>query len=73
MKLGKIYISLILLVISLAGCEKEEPLYTAPEVPIGTQSTSFFMGENYENQLWFEFSTQKQLPIPLDCGILGFP
>ena len=72
MKLGKIYISLILLVISLAGCEKEEPLYTAPEVPIGTQSTSFFMGENYENQLWFEFSTQKTASNPFGLWDIGF-
>ena len=42
----------------MSSCEKEEALYPKPNVPIGLQTQSFAMGENYENQLWFDFETQ---------------
>ncbi len=41
------------------ACEKPEPLYTAPVASKGLQIQSFAMGENYENQLFFKFSTQQ--------------
>jgi hypothetical protein len=43
----------------LAACERPEPLVKKPNVPEGTQTKVFGMGENYENQIWFEFSTQQ--------------
>lgn len=54
-----LWMGLLILFFTISGCEKDERLYSAPDVPIGTQSATFAMGENYENQLWFEFSTQK--------------
>lgn len=41
-----------------SSCEKSEPLYPKPNVPTGLQTKSFALGENYENQLWFDFETQ---------------
>lgn len=43
----------------MSACEKQEKLWDKPDVPAGIQTQIFGMGENYENQLWFEFSTQK--------------
>ena len=41
------------------ACEKPEPLYPQPKTSLGVQSQIFAMGENYANQLWFDFATQK--------------
>ena len=57
----RLYVKLIavfFLVFGMSSCEKEEALYPKPNVPIGLQTQSFAMGENYENQLWFDFETQ---------------
>lgn len=43
---------------ALNSCEKAEKLYPEPTIPKGIQTQIFGMGENYENQIWFEFSTQ---------------
>lgn len=66
------WIGLIIVLMCLASCEKDEPLYIAPEVPVGTQSATFAMGENYENQLWFEFATQKTASNPFGLWDIGF-
>lgn len=55
----KIFIPLLLTLALFSGCEKKEKLYPPPVWPAGTQTQTFGMGENYENQIWFEFSTQK--------------
>jgi hypothetical protein len=41
------------------ACEKPEKLYPQPKTSVGIQSQIFAMGENYANQLWFDFATQK--------------
>jgi hypothetical protein len=66
------WVGLTVLITGLSSCEKEEKLYTAPEVPVGTQSATFAMGENYENQLWFEFSTQKTASNAFGLWDIGF-
>lgn len=59
----KIRISHILfffvLAVSFFTCEKPEQLYKQPTIPQGLQTQTFAMGENYSNQLWFDFETQK--------------
>ncbi|MFN4913943.1 MAG: HmuY family protein [Sphingomonadales bacterium] len=73
MRKNKLYILFVILTcLSITACEKDEPLYTAPEVPLGTQSATFAMGENYENQLWFEFSTQKTASNSFGLWDIGF-
>lgn len=52
-------VGLIFPLFFLLGCEKPEALYPKPLSPIGLQSQTFAMGETYENQLWFDFATQK--------------
>lgn len=42
-----------------SACEKPEPLYPMGKTSAGLQSQIFAMGETYENQLWFDFATQK--------------
>ncbi|MFN5251778.1 MAG: HmuY family protein [Bacteroidia bacterium] len=42
-----------------SSCEKPEKLWTLPPVPAGTQTRVFGMGENYENQIYFEFVNQR--------------
>jgi hypothetical protein len=69
---NKYWIGILLISMCLLACEKEEPLYTAPDVPLGTQSATFAMGENYENQIWFEFSTQKTVSNPFGLWDIGF-
>lgn len=63
---------LTLVLISLTSCEKQEKLYPAPVVPKGIQTATFAMGENYENQLWFEFSTQQSWSNPFGLWDIGF-
>ncbi len=57
MKKILLFISPLLLLFS--ACEKPEPLVPPRTIPVGTQTKVFGMGENYENQIWFEFSTQQ--------------
>lgn len=52
-------ISFLFVLFGLISCEKEEALYPRPNVPVGLQTKTFAMGENYENQLWFDFETQQ--------------
>lgn len=60
MKNKSILIVLLVFVFAaIFSCEKPEPLYKQPTVPQGTQTQTFAMGENYSNQLWFDFETQK--------------
>jgi hypothetical protein len=42
----------------LSSCHKEEPLYRAPVVAKGLQTQTFEMGENYAQQLYFDFESQ---------------
>jgi hypothetical protein len=67
-----LWVVLLTVLTGISGCEKEEGLYTAPDVPVGTQSATFAMGENYENQLWFEFSTQKTASNAFGLWDIGF-
>lgn len=55
----KLSILLSVFVLTFSACEKAEKLRELPPVPAGIQTQIFGMGENYENQIWFEFSTQK--------------
>lgn len=52
------FIFSVLLLTAISSCEKEEKLWDPIFVPKGVQTQIFGMGENYENQIWFEFSTQ---------------
>ena len=54
------------------ACEKPEKLYPAPNSSAGLQTQSFAMGENYENQLFFNFSTQKTYSSPFGLWHIGF-
>lgn len=47
------------LIILLNSCERPEKLYELKPIPAGLQTKTFGMGENYENQIWFEFSSQQ--------------
>lgn len=42
----------------LFGCERKEKLYPKPVVPVGIQFKDFNLGDNYENQIWFDIETQ---------------
>jgi hypothetical protein len=64
--------SALVFLLALTSCEKQEKLYPAPVVPKGIQTATFAMGENYENQLWFEFSTQKTFSNPFGIWDIGF-
>lgn len=55
-----------------SSCEREEKLYPEPFVPVGIQTATFAMGENYANQLWFEFSTQKTASNPFGLWDIAF-
>ncbi len=48
----------LFIVLSFQACEKPEALYPAPVASKGLQIKSFAMGENYENQLFFNFGSQ---------------
>lgn len=54
------------------SCEKPEPLYPKPTLPVGLQSQTFAMGETYENQLWFDFATQKTASNAFGLWHIGF-
>lgn len=56
----------------LMSCEKPEPLYPKPTLPVGLQSQTFAMGETYENQLWFDFATQKTESNAFGLWHIGF-
>lgn len=67
-----LYIAFLALTATLSSCEKDEKLYDAPVVPVGIQTATFAMGENYENQLWFEFSTQQTSSNPFGLWDIAF-
>ncbi|MBM3399021.1 MAG: hypothetical protein FJY15_00470 [Bacteroidetes bacterium] len=67
-----VWMGLLLMLLFISGCEKDERLYTAPDVPVGIQSATFTMGDNYENQVWFEFSTQKTASNAFGIWDIGF-
>ena len=48
-----------IVLVAFFSCEKPESLYKQPTIPQGLQTQTFAMGENYSNQLWFDFETQK--------------
>ncbi len=54
------------------ACEKPEPLYPQPKTSLGVQSQIFAMGENYANQLWFDFATQKTETNAFGLWHMGF-
>lgn len=54
------------------SCEKPEKLWDKPNVPAGIQTQVFGMGENYENQLWFEFSSQNTATNHHDIWDIAF-
>ena len=54
------------------ACEKPEPLYPQPKTSLGVQSQIFAMGENYANQLWFDFATQKTETNAFGIWHMGF-
>jgi hypothetical protein len=54
------------------ACEKPEPLYPQPKTSVGVQSQIFAMGENYANQLWFDFATQKTETNAFGLWHIGF-
>ncbi|MBS3915338.1 MAG: HmuY family protein [Bacteroidetes bacterium] len=45
----------------LSSCERPEPLVPPLQFPAGLQTKVFGLGENYENQIWFEFSSQQMI------------
>ena len=57
---------------TLQSCEKPEKLYPKPVVSAGTQTYTFNMGSNYENQIWFDLSTQKMASNHPDGWEIGF-
>ena len=59
-------------VLLFQSCEKPEPLYPAPVASKGLQIQSFAMGENYENQLFFHFSSQTLSSSPHGIWHIGF-
>ena len=54
------------------ACEKPEKLYPQPKTSLGVQSQIFAMGENYANQLWFDFATQKTETNAFGLWHMGF-
>lgn len=66
-----LYTFALAMLFSLGGCEKPEALYKQPTNSLGIQSKSFAMGENYANQLWFDFATQKTESNPFGLWHLG--
>lgn len=65
------FISIACFILTL-GCEKPEKLYPKPQTPIGVQSQTFAMGETYENQVWFDFATQKTETNPFGLWHIAF-
>jgi len=59
MRLHKIILAGLFATAFFTACEKPEKLYPQPKTSLGVQSQIFAMGENYANQLWFDFATQK--------------
>ncbi|MBL7812899.1 MAG: HmuY family protein [Bacteroidetes bacterium] len=55
-----------------SACERPEKLYPEPVAPVGIQTQIFGMGENYEHQLWFEFSTQNTVTNDPSVWDIGF-
>lgn len=47
------------LFLGMLSCEKPEKLFPQPSVSSGLQTQTFSMGETYENQLWYSFTTQQ--------------
>lgn len=62
----------LLPVLFMMSCEKPEALYPKPISPAGLQSQTFAMGETYENQLWFDFATQKTETNAFGLWHIGF-
>jgi len=60
------------IVLLFQACEKPEALYPAPVASKGLQIKSFAMGENYENQLFFNFANQQMSSSAHGSWHLGF-
>ncbi len=54
-----LFITISLLIFIFSGCEKKEKLWPKIIVPAGIQTQIFGLGENYENQIWFNIADQK--------------
>jgi HmuY protein len=48
-----------LLLLLFASCEKKEKKWKLPPVPAGIQTQIFSLGDNYENQIWFNIADQQ--------------
>lgn len=58
MKLTAFRFALILPVLVLASCEKQEDLYPAPKGIVGLQTATVEMGEERHNEIWYSLSDQ---------------
>ena len=68
-----IFVSLTIVIAFIStGCHKEEALYLAPQVADGIQTQTFAMGENYSNQLYFNFETQETSSNEFGTWDVGF-
>lgn len=65
-------LSIFSLIFILAACEKEEKKYPLIQPSAKTFTQTISMGENYENQVYFEFSTQRMASNAHDKWGLGF-
>lgn len=74
MKFNAFFLSFLAmaLAVTFSSCEKPEKLYPAPTSSAGLQTQTFAMGENYENQLFFNFSTQQTYTSPVGLWHIGF-
>jgi len=72
MRLHKIILAGLFATAFFTACEKPEPLYPQPKTSLGVQSQIFAMGENYANQLWFDFATQKTETNAFGLWHMGF-
>jgi len=72
MRLHKIILAGLFATAFFTACEKPEKLYPQPKTSLGVQSQIFAMGENYANQLWFDFATQKTETNAFGLWHMGF-
>lgn len=64
---------LTILTLSLSSCLKEEKKYPAITVAQGTITQEIGMGENYENQVYFDLETGKMASNDHKAWDIGFP
>lgn len=66
------FLTIFSLIFILAACEKEEKKYPLIQPSAKTFTQTISMGENYENQVYFQFSTQRMASNAHDKWGLGF-